>query len=311
MNTARAYQHVRRLDTTDPRYQQAIIALIFNLQKRELFAATVYGILAKRQKDVSNRSILEQVASVELKHQATLEQLTQRSATISRLKVMIFLLASRILGYTFVLKMMEKKITFPMDNFIKSLLIDYDAHFEEWFLEEEKHEQMLLKTLDEARLRYISSMVLGLNDALIEITATLAGFSLSMSNNRMIWIAGMILGVSATLSMAASEYLSNRSENNPKALQAALLCGLTYVFVTMMLLLPYFIFPVDAKMLAVSWMLVIAFFIILIFNFYLSITKDLSFKKRFSEMLIISTVITMISFGVGYLADNYLNTSNL
>jgi len=45
--------------------------------------------------------------------------------------------------------------------------------------------------------------------------------------------------------------------------------------------------------------LIIAVLIIFGFNFYISVAKDLSFKKRFLEMFVISMGVAMLSFGVG------------
>ena len=44
--------------------------------------------------------------------------------------------------------------------------------------DEDKHEEKLLNMIDKERLRYISSVVLGLNDALVELTDTLAGIQI-------------------------------------------------------------------------------------------------------------------------------------
>ena len=55
-------------------------------------------------------------------------------------------------------------------------------------------------------------MVLGLNDALVELTGALAGFTLAFRNTCLIAMAGFITGIAASLSMAASEYLSTKSE---------------------------------------------------------------------------------------------------
>ncbi len=54
----------------------------------------------------------------------------------------------------------------------------------------------------------MGSMVLGMNDALIELTGALAGFTFAMQNTRIVALAGLITGVSATLSMTSSSYLS-------------------------------------------------------------------------------------------------------
>ena len=64
----------------------------------------------------------------------------------------------------------------------------------------------------EKQLDYVGSIVLGLNDALVELTGALAGLTLALQNTRLIAIAGLITAIAASFSMAASEYLSNKSD---------------------------------------------------------------------------------------------------
>lgn len=62
--------------------------------------------------------------------------------------------------------------------------------------------------IKEEKIGYVGSMVLGLNDALVELTGVLAGLTFTLQNTRLIGTAGLITGVAAALSMASSEYLS-------------------------------------------------------------------------------------------------------
>jgi len=64
---------------------------------------------------------------------------------------------------------------------------------------EEKHELELIALIDEERLKYIGSVVLGLNDALIEFTGTLAGLTFALRNTQIIAVAGLIMGIAASL----------------------------------------------------------------------------------------------------------------
>ena len=57
-------------------------------------------------------------------------------------------------------------------------------------------------------------MVLGLNDALVELTGTLAGLTFALANARLVALAGIITGIAATLSMAASNYLAERANGS-------------------------------------------------------------------------------------------------
>jgi len=94
--------------------------------------------------------------------------------------------------------------------------------------------------IDEERLRYVGSMVLGLNDALVELTGALAGLTLALQNTRLVAMTGLITGVAGSLSMAASEYLSTKSEGGVKEpFRASVYTGFAYVLTVIFLILPY------------------------------------------------------------------------
>jgi VIT1/CCC1 family predicted Fe2+/Mn2+ transporter len=82
--------------------------------------------------------------------------------------------------------------------------------------DEEKHEHELIGMLNEDRLNYMGSVVLGLNDALVELTGALAGLTFALQNPSLIALTGSITGIAAAFSMAASEYLSTKSEDTDK-----------------------------------------------------------------------------------------------
>ncbi|MDI6704563.1 MAG: VIT1/CCC1 transporter family protein [bacterium] len=82
-------------------------------------------------------------------------------------------------------------------------------------------------------------MVLGLNDALVELTGALAGFTFALQNTRVVAMAGLITGVAASLSMTTSEYLSTKSEGGAKSpFKASVYTGSAYVLTVMFLIFP-------------------------------------------------------------------------
>ncbi|MEX1308634.1 MAG: VIT1/CCC1 transporter family protein, partial [Eubacteriales bacterium] len=159
--------------------------------------------------------------------------------------------------------------------------------------------------LNEERLSYMGSVVLGLNDALVELTGALAGFTLSIQNSRTIALVGLITGISASLSMAASEYLSSRTEAdgdvNPK--KAAIYTGIAYVFTVISLILPFFL--ISNYILSLMVTLTIAILIIAFFNYYISVANDQPFFARFGEMTLISLGVAAVSFGIGFLVNRF------
>ena len=149
-------------------------------------------------------------------------------------------------------------------------------------------------------------MVLGLNDALVELTGSLAGFTFAMQNTRLIALSGLIIGISATFSMASSEFLAARSEGRTDALKSCSYTGVAYLITVILLIAPYLVFPNSQYLMALLCMLAVVILIIAGFTFYTSVAQDQPFRSRFFEMAIISVGVAVISFFVGVAAKKFL-----
>jgi len=272
-------------------------------QKNELTEYHIYSKLSSYIKNEYNSNILKQIAMDEHHHYNVLKTFTGTDKKPNTLKILFYTLISMIFGITFGIKLMEKG-----EKNSENLYRELGENIEEFKRiadEEDKHEKGLVEILEEERLKFVSSMVLGLNDALVELTGTLAGLTFALKNTRLIALAGLITGISASLSMAASEYLSTRTEeDNAQALKSSLYTGGAYVFTVICLVLPYLIFSNYAVSLVFT--IIAAILIILVFNFYISVAKDLSFKERFFEMAGISLGVAVISFIIGYFIRLFL-----
>jgi VIT1/CCC1 family predicted Fe2+/Mn2+ transporter len=171
--------------------------------------------------------------------------------------------------------------------------------------EEDVHEEQLINMLDEERLRYAGSVVLGLNDALVELTGALAGLTLALQNEKLIALSGLITGIAASMSMAASEYLSTRSEDTGKhPVRAALYTGIAYIITVALLVLPYLLIGNYIVDLVIA--LTTAVIIIAVFNYYISVAKGESFRARFIEMAALSLSVAAFSFVIGYFIRKWL-----
>tara|TARA_Y100000034_G_scaffold27373_1_gene32672 strand:+ start:2005 stop:2514 length:510 start_codon:yes stop_codon:yes gene_type:complete len=153
---------------------------------------------------------------------------------------------------------------------------------------------------------YLGSIVLGMNDALVELTGALAGLTLAFQNSQIIVVSGFITGFAASLSMAASEYLSTKAEgmsrrtkvNGKHPKTAAFYTGLAYLLTVLFLLFPYLV--VDNVYYALGWALINSVIVIFGFTYYVSIEKGEGFWHRFFEMVMISLGVAVISFGLGW-----------
>jgi VIT1/CCC1 family predicted Fe2+/Mn2+ transporter len=272
------------------------------VEQKEITEHYVYTGLAKICKDPHNAEVLRKVAQAELEHARFWQARTGIELRPQAFKVWRTMLLTRILGLTFTLKRMEK-----IEGTASKTYLELTEDFPEVKRISEveaEHEKQLLAMLDEEMLRYAGSIVLGLNDALVELTGALAGFTLALGETKVISLAGLVTGISAAFSMAASEYLSCKADSDPRAAKSAVYTGVAYIVTVAVLILPFLL--ISNKFMALGVTLALAVFIILIFNYYLSTAKDLDFKRRFGEMALISLGVAAISFGVGFVLKNVL-----
>jgi len=269
---------------------------LISAQRAEITEYHIYTQLADRTKDENNAAVLRRIGNEEKKHADYWKTKTGVEVQPNGWKIFKTVTMARFLGLSFVLKQMEKnegtgsKAYDDLANdFPETKMISED---------EKRHEKELLNMLDEEGLKYVGSIVLGLNDALVELTGALAGFTLALGDTRIISLVGLVTGISAALSMAASDYLSSKAEGDDKAKKSAVYTGVAYFFTVILLILPFLL--LTDKFIALPITLAIAVLIIFGFNYYISVAKDLNFKARFFEMTFISLGVATFSFLVGY-----------
>jgi VIT1/CCC1 family predicted Fe2+/Mn2+ transporter len=275
---------------------EAVGKKLLRAQKSEITEHIIYRKLAEAIKDDQNRQVLERISKDELKHHDFWKHHTGAEVCPSRFRTASYYLISRLLGITFGLRLMERGED-GAQNFYREIAEKVPGA-EDVIKDEVRHEKELLDLIDEERLKYAGSMVLGLNDALVELTGALAGFTLALRNTSLIAMTGLITGIAAALSMAASEYLSTKAEETTKSAEkAALYTGGMYIAAVIVLVLPFIILRNAFISLGIS--IAFALVMILMFTFYISVAKELPFRRRFLEMALISLGVAAFSFGVG------------
>ena len=274
---------------------------LLRLQRMEATEAEVYRRLAKMQKDPVNRSILEGIALEEERHEAVIAKMTGEEVKADKGKVARQIVLAKLLGFTFSIKMMESNEHHAASEYHELGLHDIAE-------EEDLHVQSMISMLDEERLRYSGSIVLGLSDALVELTGALAGLTFALQDLNLVALAGLVTGIAAAFSMGASEYLSSRAEKKSEsAVKAAFFTWISYLLTVLMLVAPFLVFQADSPefhglgphVQALMCTFAIGLLIVALFNFFLSVVEEVSFKSRFLEMAGILGVVSMISYGIG------------
>ena len=283
-------------------------AHLLKLQRMEATEAEVYRRLARMQKDPVNRSILEGIGLEEERHESVIEGMTGEKVRADMGKVRRQIMLARLFGFTFSVKMMEATE--------KDVAAEYrELGLDDIAEEEEAHEENMIGMLDEERLRYSGSVVLGMSDALVELTGALAGLTFALQSLNLVALAGLVTGIAAAFSMGASEYLSSRAEKKSEsAVRAAFFTWISYLITVLLLVSPYLLLTAESPdfhglephVQALLYTFAIGLLIVAVFNFYVSVVEEVSFSSRFMEMAGILGVVSLISYGIGILLRGML-----
>lgn len=269
---------------------------ILKYQRNEITEHVLYAALAKRVKG-KNSEVLKKISADELRHYQYFKKVTGREVKPDRLKIILYRFISRIFGLTFTIKMMDNGEVQASHNYedieerlpgIKKIIQD-----------EVGHEQALMGQIEEEALKHMGSMVLAINNSIQEITGIVVGLTFALANSLLVGKTAVISGLAATLAMVASEYLSQKSEcedaSSPK--KAALYTGMIYIFVVVSIVTPYFIFENPYAALGVAICAVVL--IVTAFTFFMSVVKNLDYKKALFEVSSITAGVVALSLVIG------------
>lgn len=282
--------------------KQALIS-----QQDEIDGVEIYKYMAKRQakKHPENEKILLQMSSDELLHYNMWAKITGKT-----LKAHVFWkkIVTAVLGITFVIKRMQKAEQLATASY--EILQKEVPEVAKMLEDERRHEKILYNMVDEERLHYVGDMVLGLNDALVELTGAITGVTFSLQNPRLIALTGIVTGIAATLSMMASNYLAQKENGNEHPFKSSLYTGVAYLITVVLLVLPYLLFMSSTNPMAYLYAFIIMIAIVIseiaLFNYYISVAQEKKFFKHFLLMASISLGVAVISFAIGLLANQWL-----
>lgn len=262
-----------------------------------------YRELAKIETNPAFRAILEQLVQQELDdYRFWLQFSSKKRHRLSAFEVGSLKMMRRALGLTFTAKFLERHEKQAIHNYAECLSTVDDtmkARLQEIICHETEHEQEMINQIKEERVKFLGSIVLGVNDGLIELTGALVGFVFALRNARLAGFFGLVTGVAATLSMASSAYMQARHEEGRDPKRAALYTGTSYLLVVAGLVLPFFLIPNIS--LALSAMAVVIVSMIAGFSFYASVLFDRNFKRQLGEMLAFSLGVAGVAFLLGSL----------
>lgn len=271
--------------------------------KNEYRDLVVYQELARVETVPAFKRILEELVEHERADFEFWQGLSKRkSFGLSSLHLLGYRLMRKILGLTFTARFLEgreKEAQAAYSAYLKTVSDPaIISRVEQIIAHEKYHEQALIGHITEKRVKFMSSIVLGLNDGLIELTGALTGFAFALQNVVFVALAGAITGISASMSMAASAYLQARHEDNGKnPVTAALFTGFSYLIVVLILVAPFLL--LSSTFVALATMLTLVLLIIATVSFYSSVLLERRYAVQFGEMLLFSVGVALVAFALG------------
>jgi len=272
----------------------------------ELFNAELYARLAAGERNESNRRLLEELAKVERSHYGFWSSLAGEGVELGlreRLRLAALLAASRVLGRTFIIKLLEGHEASTAEEYerAKEALEGEELERLKGIIEDERrHELELASRLDEVVVRQLGSIALGVSDAIIELTGVLLGFVGYAASPTQVAVAGLIVGVSAALSMAAAAYAQAKHEKGKNPAATAAFTGSFYMLTVLLLVLPLLAglqVPV-----AVALSMATALALLSALSFYGSVLMERRFAREFAESALVVFAVALAGYAIGALA---------
>lgn len=267
----------------------------------EYFDSAVYGALADIEQHAQRKELLRTLADTERVHSVFWKEISGEEARPpSALKIRLLTLMRRIAGLTFTMKFLELhegEVVAAYQRWLPMLSDERRNRLGAIMKDEEEHERYFMSQVDEAIVRYIGFVALGLSDAIIEITGVHAGFLGVMGSTLVAGIAGVVVGFAACISMGVAAYLKAKSESRKSPLKSALITSVSYLCAVILLAAPYFMTDSMGIAFGVSTFFAVA--MSMGFTFYVSVVNETRLGRELIEntTLLLGTAVATYFFG--------------
>jgi vacuolar iron transporter family protein len=271
---------------------------------------TLYDRLSRTVKpDSPFAGILKTLSATEHGHfQFWRKYVPGEEPKLAKLKLYWILFLRRFLGLTFATRYLDRHEENVVKEYqgLSSLIPQSDIPaFEAMVADEREHEKAFAMKVESSAVRYISFVVLGLSDALVEISGIHAGSLGFYARTEIAGLAGVIAGAAASLAMASAAFAQAKQGGfEGSARLSALYTGVSYFVTAIILATPYFLTRNMAY--AISTSLSFAVIILVITTWYGVVIQEKKFFKDFAEILAILFGTTLALYVFGFLVHGAL-----
>lgn len=282
--------------------------------RNELTEHIVYGKLSRMERNPENKALLERLSKQEYSHYEFWKSLAPdadiKPYTSPRYITPVL---RAVLGVTFITKLMESHETDAVARYQKMLAVipaEHKQRFLQIIEDEKSHERAFIAEIKEKRISYIGFIVLGLADAIVEITGVHSGFLGVTGSTLIAGISGIIVGFAAAISMGSASYLQAKQDPEKSAIASGLATGVSYLCSVILLALPYFLIRTMLTAFTISTS--VGILLVAGFTFYGAVVFDREFWHEFSEAVFLMLGTALATFILGTVVGKifHLNSRN-
>lgn len=247
-------------------------------------------------------TILRQLSATESKHYEFWSRYApHEKPRLDRLKVFWILFLRRVLGLTFASRYLDRhelSVVKEYQGIAGMIPPDDKAAFDEMVADEVQHEQEFAQKVESTAVRYISFVVLGLADALVEISGIHAGSLGIYNKTEYAGLAGVTAGAAASLAMASAAFAQAKQGFHGSARLSALYTGVSYFVSAVLLATPYFL--TGSVIYALLSSLVLAVAMLALTTYYSTVIANKPFARDFFEILaiLLGATVALYFFGL-------------
>lgn len=207
----------------------------------------------------------------------------------------------RVFGLTFASRYLDRHEASVVKEYqaLAHLIPESDrGDFDRMVEDEKQHENEFARKIESSAIQYISFVVLGLADALVEISGIHAGSLGIYAKTEIAGLAGVIAGAAASLAMASAAYAQAKQGFKGSARLSATYTGVSYFITAVVLATPYFL--TTSMITALPASLVLAVVILAVTTYYSTVISAKPFYRDFAEILAILLAVTVVLYVFGY-----------
>ncbi len=268
----------------------------------EFSDSTLYDRLSRTvDADSPFKEVLVNLSATERRHYDFWRKyVPEERPRLASLKLYWVLFLRRFLGLTFATRYLDRHEANVVQEYqgLARLIPEQDRPaFDEMVADEREHEKAFAMKVESSAVQYISFVVLGLADALVEISGIHAGWLGLFDKTEIAGLAGVIAGGAASLAMASAAFAQAKQGFKGSARLSAIYTGVFYFITAIILATPYFL--TSNMLLALGSSLTLAVIILAMTTWYSIVIQQKPFLKDFLEILAILFGATIVVFALG------------